>query len=153
MAVCNDQTITSTSELLEGIPPISRQGLKMISCMPWVRVYKSFVAEVKEARFFSLLADETTDASTKQLTICLRYVKNGSICERFFGLREASNLTGSGLANQLLATLTTAGIPVSYMVGQSYDGAAAMSGCKNGVQKYIRDKYPAAMYVHCISHC
>ena len=114
----------------------------------------SIVAEVKEARFFSLLADETTDASAKeQLNICLRYVKDGSICERFFGLREASDLTGSVLANQLIPTLTTAGIPVSYMVGQSYDGAAAMSGCKNGVQKYIRDKYPAAMYVHCISHC
>jgi len=94
---------------------------------------KSIVTEVKEARFFSLLADETTDASAKeQLTICLRYVKDGSICERFFGLREASDLTGSGLANQLRATLTTAGIPVSYMVGQGYDGAAAMSGCKNG---------------------
>jgi len=84
---------------------------------------KSIVAEVKEARFFSLLADEKTDASAKeQLTICLRYVKDGSICERVFYLREASDLTGSGLANQLLATLTTAGIPVSYMVGQGYDG-------------------------------
>ena len=28
-----------------------------------------------------------------------------------------------------------------------------MSGCKHGVQKHIRDKYTAAMYVHCISHC
>ena len=100
------------------------------------------------------MADETTDASTKkQLTICLRYVKDGSICERFFGFREASDLTGAGLARKLLATLTTAGIPVSYMDGQCYDGAAAMSGCKNGVQEHIRDKYPTAMYVHCISYC
>ena len=69
------------------------------------------------------------------LTICLRYVKDGSICERFFGFREASDLTGAGLASKLLATLTTAGIPVSYMVGQGYDVAAAMSGFKNGVKK------------------
>ena len=111
---------TSTSEMLERMPPKSRQGFKMISWMPWVaNLEKSIVAEVKEARFFSLLADETTDASAKeQLTICLRYVKDGSICERFFGLRQASDLTGSGLPNQLRATLTTAGIPVSYMVGQ-----------------------------------
>ena len=47
----------------------------------------------------------------------------------------------------------TAGIPVSYMVGQGYDGVAATSGCRNGVQKHIRDKYSTAMYVHCISHC
>ena len=115
---------------------------------------KGIVAEVKEARFFSLLADETTDSATKkQLTICLRYVKDGSICEPFFGFREASDLTGAGLASKLPATLTTAGIPVSYMVGQGCDGAAAMSGCKNGVQKHICDKYPTAMYVHCIIRC
>jgi len=111
---------TSTSEMLERMPPKSRQGFKMISWMPWVaNLEKSIVAEVKEARFFSLLADETRDASAKeQLTICLRYVKDGSICERFFGLRQACDLTGSGLPNQLRATLMTAGIPVSYMVGQ-----------------------------------
>ena len=62
-------------------------------------------------------------------------------------------MTGAGLANKLLAALTTAGIPVIYMVGQGYNGAAAMSGCKNGVQKHIRDEYPTAMYVHCFSHC
>ena len=97
---------------------------------------QSIVAEVKEACFFRRLPmkriHQRTNASTKeQLTICLRYVKNGSICEHFFGFREASDLTGAGLANKLLATLTTGGIPVSYMVGQGYDGAAAMSGCKS----------------------
>jgi len=134
MAACNDQTIY---EHIRNVgrnstyvsPRIQNDLLDVMGAS----LEKSIVAKVKEARFFSLLADETTDASTKeQLTICLRYVKDGSICERFFGLREASGLTGSGLANQLLATPTTAGIPVSYMVGQGYDGAAAMSGCKNG---------------------
>ena len=48
-----------------------------------------------------------------------------------FGFREAFNLTGAGLANKLLATLTTAGIPVSYMVGLGYDGSSAISGCKS----------------------
>ena len=80
-------------------------------------------------------------------------MRDGSICERFFGFREASDLIGAGLASKLLATLTTAGVPVSYMVGQGYGGAAAMSGFKNGVKNHIRDKYPTAMYVHCISHC
>ena len=57
-------------------------------------------------------------------------MKDGSICERFFGFREASHLTGAGLANKLLATLTTAGIPVSYMVGQGYRGARVKRGEK-----------------------
>jgi len=109
MAACNDQTI------YEHIRNVGRNSIyispriqnDLLDSMG-ASLEKSIVAEVKEARFFSLLADQTTDASAKQLTICLRYVKDGSICERFFGLREASDLTGSGLANQLLATLTTA---------------------------------------------
>ena len=83
----------------------------------------------------------------------MRYVKDDSICRRFFGFREANDPTGAGLAAQLLATLTDAGIPVDSMVGQDFDGAAAMSGQKNGVQKHIRDKCPAAIYVHCMSPC
>ncbi|KAJ8017779.1 52 kDa repressor of the inhibitor of the protein kinase [Holothuria leucospilota] len=38
------------------------------------------------------------------------------------------------------------------MVGQGYDGAAAMSGHKNGVQKHIQDECPSAVYTHCVSH-
>ena len=35
------------------------------------------------------------------------------------------------------------------MVGQGHDGS-----CRHvWLRKHIRDKYPAAMYVHCISHC
>jgi len=68
----------------------------------------------------------------------------------FWFTRSFRDLTGSGLTNQLLATLTTAGIPVSYMVGQGYDGASAMVWLQKWVQKHIRDKYPTAMYVHCI---
>ena len=57
-----------------------------------------------------------------------------TICERFFAFRAATDLTGAGLAAQLLATLTDADITFSGMVGQDYDGAAAMSGHKSSVQ-------------------
>ena len=155
MASCNDKVIyehisTAGRNSTYISPRIQNDLLEAIG----VFFQKRIVHEVKEARFFSLLADETTDVSIKeQLTICLRYVRDDSICERFFAFREATDLTGGGLAAQLLATLTDAGIPVSGMVGQGYDGAAAMSGHKSGVQKHIRERCPAAMYVHCISHC
>ena len=87
MAACNDQTIYEhiinvgrNSTYIS--PRIQNDLLDAISAS----LEKSIVAEVKEARFFLLLADETTNASTKeQLTICLRYVKDESICERSFG--------------------------------------------------------------------
>jgi hypothetical protein len=36
--------------------------------------------------------------------------------------------------------------------GQAYDGAASMSGVYKGCQKLIKDKYPAALFVHCSAH-
>ena len=38
------------------------------------------------------------------------------------------------------------------MVGQYYDGATAMSDHKNGVQKFIQDRFPIALFSHCASH-
>jgi hypothetical protein len=38
------------------------------------------------------------------------------------------------------------------MVGQGYDGAANMAGRIKGVQKRIRDRFPKALYFHCVSH-
>jgi len=39
------------------------------------------------------------------------------------------------------------------MVGQGYHGASAMSAVFNGVQAIISNEHPAALYVHCSSHC
>lgn len=39
-----------------------------------------------------------------------------------------------------------------HVVGQGYDGAAAMSGYLHGAQAYIRQECPLALYVHCSAH-
>ena len=57
-----------------------------------------------------------------------------------------------GLSVQLLRILRECHIDTNNMVGQGYDGAAAMSGHMNGVQKHIREQCPSAVYVHCASH-
>ena len=56
-------------------------------------------------------------------------------------------------SNWLVGCLERMHIDCSYLVGQGYDGAAAMSGIYNGVQAVIKEKYPLATYVHCGSHC
>ena len=67
--------------------------------------------EVRQARYFSLLADETTDSSHKdQLCICSRYLYKNKLNKRFLCFAEADDLTGSGLAKQLLKTLQEFGI-------------------------------------------
>ncbi|XP_043227736.1 zinc finger MYM-type protein 1-like [Amphibalanus amphitrite] len=113
------------------------------------------VREVQAAEFFSLLADETTDISSKeQLSVCLRYVQPDSSCvrERLLWFEEVPDLTGAGLASQLLGVLAKHNIDKDKMVGQGYDGAAAMSGKERGVQHHISKEVPTAAYTHCMSH-
>ena len=38
------------------------------------------------------------------------------------------------------------------VIGQSYDGAATMSGVLNGVQAQITEHFPAVYYNHCMAH-
>ena len=54
--------------------------------------------EVNEAEFFGVIADETTDISTKnQLSTFLRYVHKGVLKERFWGFDNVSALSGQYL--------------------------------------------------------
>ena len=155
LMACNDEILRNhlqtSSKNATYISPESQNQL--IAAISTVCV-RQIVNEVKEAKFFSLLADETTDFSRQeQLSVCLRYVtKDFSVKERFLCFAVAHDVTGSGLANQLLLILSEAGVDKTNMVGQAYDGAASMSGKNNGVQKHIRDVCPSAAYVHCSSH-
>ena len=51
-----------------------------------------------------------------------------------------------------MSILSEMNVDTSYMIGQGYDGAAAMAGEWNGVQKHIHNVCPSAIYVHCASH-
>ena len=90
-----------------------------------------FCDGVRQATFFSLLADESKDASKKeQLAIVVRYVdENAIIHERFLTFVEAATLTAHGLATYLITTLSEHGLDPAFIVSQGYDGASVMSGC------------------------
>ena len=74
------------------------------------------------------------------------------ICERFVCFAELEDFSGQGIAKQILSILAEIGLDIDCMVGQGYDGAAAMSGIKNGVQKHVRDVCSSAVYTHCAAH-
>jgi len=58
---------------------------------------------------------------------------------------EVKDVTGQALAITILQYLKSIGLEVKYLVGQSYDGAAAMSGRFNGVQAHIKNDHPMAL--------
>lgn len=103
------------------------------------------------------MADETTYIGRlEQMSLCIRYIDPHNevpiIREDFFNFVVVSDLSGSGLASVILENLKNHGINLEKMVGQGYDGAAAMSDHLNGVQAIVRRTFLKALYVHCSAH-
>ena len=70
-------------------------------------VLSSITAELHEASFYTIIADETKDISKhEQLSIVLRYVYDGIVRERFLGFVHAHELNASSLSEYILKTLS-----------------------------------------------
>lgn len=107
--------------------------------------------EVHDAKYFTVLADETKDISKQeQLSIAFRYVKGGKTIERFVGYTLAKDLTAKSLADYITLKMSQLQLNTDYLVSQCYDGASVMSGCNAGVQKLIQETNPQD--VHCCAH-
>ena len=68
------------------------------------------IDEVKEAKFYSVIADEVTDAANrKELSLVLRYVVDDDIKEMFLDFIEVERMTGRDLGMAILNWLKTHG--------------------------------------------
>ena len=127
----------------------------LISCTgEWIR--NQLLAEVRNAKFFSVSADEAADSSNKeQLPLVLRFVDaTNSIREEFVDFFHCDTGTaGSASADKILEALIEYGLDISYLRGQAYDGAGNMAGKYSGVATNIQSTCPKAVYVHCAAHC
>ena len=75
--------------------------------------------------------------------MCIRYVVKSiegyCIKEQFIKIQNATDLTGAGLAEQLICIVNKLGLRLKFCVGQGYDGASSMSGHTNGCQAKVRE--------------
>ncbi|CAC5420415.1 unnamed protein product [Mytilus coruscus] len=124
------------------------------------QIRTDIVDKCNSSKFFALIADESTDVSTReQVSVCLRYIQRDSLSgdvsikEDFLDFIMATSTKGEHLAELLIEALQGAGVNIAKMRAQGYDGAANMSGKYNGVQARIPNIIPEATYVHCKSHC
>lgn len=118
-------------------------------------VYRETIsAEINSCDFLGIIADETTDVSSKlQTVIVFRYIKDGKPVERFWGFFTSPQQTADALSSLILTELEPlVGKNADKLIAQSYDGAAVMSGRQGGVQAKIKEKYPLAHFVHCYAH-
>lgn len=117
-------------------------------------VLRSLITNIREQRFYGLIADETRDISGKeQLAICLRWVTDSYVIhEDLVGLAYVETTDASKITSVLQDCLLKCSIRLSNCRGQAYDGAANMAGHLNGVQAKILHDEPRAHYVHCAAH-
>lgn len=112
------------------------------------------VDEVKEAKYFTIIADEVSDVSNKeQVALVVRYTKeDATIKEKFVDFKHAERTTGVVLAHVIQSAFESYGLDLDDCRGQAYDGASNMSSSRVGVQGIISQQFPKALYVHCTAH-
>ena len=118
-----------------------------------VEVRSMIKHELHEAKYYTLMADESKDISKReQLSIAFRYIYKFRTVERFVGFILASELNAQALAEYIFQKVSDLKLDLGNLVSQCYDGASVMSGCNTGVQTIIKKKCPQAVYIHCSAH-
>jgi len=114
-------------------------------------IRKSIVQEIKNAKYFSIIVDSTPNIeNVDQLTLVVRYVSaNNCPVEHFLFFLPNVGHKGEQMGIAVLKTLEDLNIDFQNCKGQSYDNAANMSGCYNGLQAWLTEKNKLALFFLC----
>ena len=131
-------------------PDIQNEMLDVMA----LKVLRTIVSNIQAAPFFSIMVDETTDIANKeQLVVCLRWVDDSfESHEDFIGLHEIESTSAATIVHAIHDTMIRLNLSFTKVRGQCYDGAACMSGHREGVATQICEEEPRAIYTHCYGH-
>ncbi|KAL4142390.1 hypothetical protein QTP88_004857 [Uroleucon formosanum] len=107
-------------------------------------IQTQIVTKIKNAVFFSILADETCDISRiEQMSLCVRYIEDCSIKEDFLTFISIYDASGKGLARTIMIEIDKLGLKKENLVGQGYDGASSMSDYFKSqlIERFIKHNY------------
>ena len=93
-------------------------------------IIEELAAEIKNAKFFSILADEAADVSNcEQLSLVIRFVvRSALIREAFLGFFPCfKGLSGKAIAKQIISAVSKLRLDMNRCKGQGYDGAGNMA--------------------------
>ena len=115
-------------------------------------VEMEILSELRQAKYYSLMFDETTDISTiEQMVIHARYVdENGKVVTKFLKILDCLDpqldgndgdvtisLNATQIADTVANFIDEKQLPYDKLVGLDTDGAPVMVGSKNGAVKKI----------------
>ena len=106
-------------------------------------IMTDLMAEVQEARWFSVMADEVCSHNKEILAVCIRFVdRESNIREEFLSFTKVDRITGEVLAAEIKTIIEKKGLEMRNLRGQAYDGAASMASDVRGVQARIKRDAP-----------
>ena len=127
-----------------------RSQNEIISVIGYDVIRANIISEVKEAMFFSVLADEVSCHNAEHLPLCLRFIdKSFNIREEFVGFVKLPKVKAIDIANAIISTLEELGLSLQNLRGQGYDGAATMSGEKSGFKSNF-ETYSQKLCIHTV---
>ena len=93
----------------------------------------NLMSSFKASPYFSLMADESTDISSKEeLSVCARWLHKRKQEEHFLRIVQAKETTAEAITGYLCA----------FFEYKSIDGTNTISGQRSGVQKRLQLHYP-----------
>ncbi|XP_065224105.1 zinc finger MYM-type protein 1-like [Planococcus citri] len=142
----NSTVFTGTSKTIQN---------ELIECISKV-VVDEIKSEIRQAKFVSIMLDESVDISKKsQLSITVRYIPESDehqVVERFIRYFDVSSERNASNLYDVVQKFIQEFEIGEKLIAQTYDGAAVMAGQHNGLQKLISDTYKQAQFVHCYAH-
>ncbi|CAG4944875.1 unnamed protein product [Colias eurytheme] len=130
-------------------------------------IQETIINNVKEAKYFAVIFDETTDISaTEQLSLSLRYLKNNIIredfvtfCDAYSDIRKEDvprsdepRLTGVALAHIVIDLCTKFGLDLSNCVGIGTDSCSVMASEVKGAVSELSKFATHAQKCPCNNH-
>ena len=117
-------------------------------------VLRSITSRIRDAKYYSIIADEVTDQSRlHQLGVTIRWVDDSfQIHEDFIELYLLPQGDAETIFKMIHDTLIRNQLPINACRGQCYDGASVMAGAISGVSTRIIEVEARALFVHCLAH-
>ena len=116
----------------------------------WVDEFQ--VNQVRNAPFFSLMADECVDvANIKKLSVYCRWVENELSVDHFIEILPLKKTDAQSIYSMLLDWLKKKNLKYNKIVGMGFNGATTFAGKKSGMQAHLKKHTSHSVFVHC--HC